>query len=46
MVEGYGMQEEGAALTRGGEGEGAGDLEDTEKRLGKTCVMIDWVRGR
>lgn len=37
MIEGYGMWEEGAALTRGEEGEGAGDLEDTEKRLGK-CV--------
>lgn len=31
------MPVEGAALTRGGDGEGAGFLGDTEKRLGQTC---------
>lgn len=31
MVEGYGMPEEKAALTRGGDEEGPGDLEDTER---------------
>ena len=40
------MSVEGAALTRGGDGEGAGYLGDTEKRLGQTCVVIDWIKGR
>lgn len=35
-----------AALSGGEDGEVTGDLEDVERRLGRTCVMIDWIRGQ